>query len=459
MRIDQGHKRRLGVSMMLSAMILSVLAFAGAPAGAEEAPERQSQEITDEMHATYYAPRGDAAPNTLVSEFPPGVICVVEPRFCPDSAEPVFQPVEDGVTGAMDAEEENQPEQPGDGAARPDTLPVSATSGKPDYRSVFTMDLPEVPADHDVTDFTLYLKVEQPSYTQDNPGFRQAVLAAFTCIRGCQQDQFDKIPESAQAETDLMDLEICPVRAGDTWSATRGQPASLIPAVDCITGSNGKYADGNVEVSFDLTLFLSNFSGDFNGFLIRPANLENLAYGDPDTSYNAMVSMLRTVEYTIATEEQPEEACFFDCPGDDTGTDDSFDDVTTDPSEEPSDVLSGGVGTPPSTGGGFAPPPSTPVSAPDQGAPAPEVAGPGGGGEQPQTPVVAQPPLQPANAPGSAWYVWLLVPVFGAGMFLTAQSLTAAPVLAEATARSGAMTRLLEKRAASDLGGPEFVRF
>lgn len=451
MRTDHRIRHRLGVATMLASLTVAATGLIGGPAAVAQEDERESAEITKE--AFWYAPRGEILPETLVSEFPPGVICVVEPRFCPDGLEPVFGAVEGAERGLVDAEEDNQQTQPGPGATNPETLPVSATGGKPDYRSAFVIELPEVPEGQQVDAFELVLTLDQPTYAQGSPAFRQAILAAFTCVRGCQEDQFEKIPESDPSEDDLLEVEICPIVAGTEWEGERGQPAASLPEADCLFGANVQYDAEAGEATFDLTFAMQAFdegTAQYNGFLIRPSGLPNLAYGDADFTYNKMVSFARTVQYTIATSDEPEPVSFdfgsggggFDASagGMDAGG-------TSDFSAPPAGSGGSDIFSAPSTGD-----PETGAAAPE-----PDVAE-AAPGDETAAGVTDEQVLAGAQGEGSsAWYVWLLVPVFGAGMFLTAQSLTAPAVVAEAAGRKGAMSRLIEQRKALGEVGPELV--
>jgi hypothetical protein len=450
MGTDHRIRRRLGVATMLASLTVAATGLIGGPALAAE-DERQPAEVTEE--AFWYAPRGEILPDTLVSEFPPGVVCVVRPELCPDGLEPVFDPVEGAEQGLIEAEEENQQTQPGPGATNPETLPVSATGGKPDYRSAFVIELPEVPEGKQVDEFQLILTLGDPTYAQSSPMFRQTILAAFTCVRGCQEDQFEKIPSTDAQEGGLLDVEICPIAADAEWEAERGQPAASIPEADCLYGANAQYDEDGTEAVFDLTFAMQAFdegTAGFNGFLIRPANLPNLAYGDPDVTNNKMLSFEKTVHYTIATSDEPEPVSF-DFGGDGGGFD---------ASGGGTDGASAGFSAPSagSSGGDIFSAPATTDPEPGPAAPEPDVAEAAPGDEQAAAPTDDAQVL--AGAQGgepSAWYVWLLVPVFGAGMFLTAQSLTAPAIVAESAGREGAMSRLIRQRQALGEVGPELA--
>lgn len=449
-------RRRVGTAMIAASLALGTWsAGLGAAVAQEEpqAPEEMEQAET-ERAAYYQAPAERILPSTLVSEFPPGVVCIVQPDLCPESLEPVTTPVEDGLGAVQEGEAAAEPEA---APLPPDSLPVSATGGQPDYRSAIQFTLPTVPEGQQVDSFKVYLTQTDPSYSGSSPAFRQAVLAALTCARTCDEDQFQKITETSPAEEKPLDVEVCPIASGAEWQEGDAQKDAKLPEADCLFGANGTRIDGETVLwEFDLTFALQGLTeGQFqyNGFLIRPANLPNLAFGDPDTSFNKQVVFTREVGYTLETSEAPAPVATLDL-GD----------------------SSGGFSSAGGSGGGFSSAPSGGSSSSDvfaapggqtsdEAAAAPEVAAPATGEAAPPAPAAgtAQDTTLAAGeapAPASAWWVWGLVPMFLGGMYLVSQSLMAAPVLADPE-RAGAMTRLIEKRrqAAGGVAGPELVQF
>lgn len=468
MRTDHRTRRRGGVLLMLSSLLVAATGLLGGPALAA-AEERETAELTKE--ATWYAPRGEILPATLVSEFPPGVVCIVRPELCRDELDGASGAVEGAIGTAITAEEDSQPAQPAGGLTNPETLPVSVTGGKPDHRSAFQIELPALPDGEQLDRFTLHLAVSDPTYSNDSPAFRQAVLAALTCAREdtanndgpgdrCQQDQFTRISETQPRDADRLGVEVCPIAADTPWEGERGQPASTLPDAECLYGANGVYSEDGEEVAFDLTFAMQAILGGelpYHGFLVRPKTPPNLAHGDADTSFNKMVSLAKApISYTMTTSDAPEPVDI-DFGGGATDPSTGGSDGGTAGSDTSTGTSDGASSFPSSTGGSgdlFA----APSTADPEAAAAPDVADPAPAGGD-ETPLVADPVAsEPLEGAAGAWYVWLLVPVFGAGMYLTAQSLTAAPVVAESAGRSGAMTRLLEKRAAGAAAPPELVR-
>lgn len=450
-------RRRLGTTMIAASLALAAWSVGlGAAVAQEEpqAPEEMEQAEIDRS-AYYQAPTEQLLPSTVVSEFPPGVVCIVRPELCPEELEPVTSPVEDGLGQAQEGSAEAEPEA---APMPPDTLPVSATGGHPDYRSALQFALPNVPEGQQVDSFKVYLTESDPSYSRSSPAFRQAVLAVLACFRGCDQEQFEKISDAGAVEDDPLDVEVCPI-SGE-WEEGEAQKDDKLPEVDCLYGATGTRIDTGDTVlwEFDLTFTMQGLAEDqltYNGFLIRPANLPNLAYGDPDTTYNKQIAFARQAGYTVETSEAPEPVATLDLGSGSSGG-------TT------SSGSSGGFSSAPAGGSSSS---TDAFSAPggqtsDEAAAAPQVADPaaGDGAEQAPTAGSQEDTTLAAGGgdpePASAWWVWSLVPIFLGGMYLTTQSLMAAPVAA-GTERAGAMTRLIEKRrqASAASGAPELVQF
>ncbi len=408
----------------------SVLSLA--PAGAQADPEPVQVEAT----AYFVRNAGAATPNTVTSEFPPGVVCVVAPEVCPEDLAPVTGPL-GGAIGTV----ENAPEEPA-GTVEPGTLPVSVDAGEERYSSAVLLTLPEVPAGQEVGQFILRLEQIQPSYHSSSPAYRQAVLATVASA-GCKcfnQEEYEKLQQSAPVEREqFLGVEACPTTeafAGDDF----GQPENAKPGVDCLFGANGVKADGSNVWEFDLTFAAEAwYSGamENNGVLLRTTGAPNLAFGDPDTSTYSRVTFSAD-SATAEVEQRPESS-------------------PPAPFTPPSNTNSGSgssspsFSTPSSSGNIFAPPANFTPEAAEVADAEPQVAD-----DAPNQQVVAA-PIFDGSQPLTPWWIWLLVPIFLAGMYLTAQSLTTEVVLA--SERQGAMMRLIDQRGGTNAGrGPSGPR-
>lgn len=438
-------QRRLGLGLMGTAMLGAALA--GGPAMAQDAAEVDVP-VTARALITY--PANDVIPDTLLGQFPPQVMCVVVPDACPESLEPVREPI-GGVLREIDANQETSPLQP----ANPDGLTVAYTGGTPRYASAVQFELPEVPEGEEVDEFVVAFPQGQPSFSFDSPLFRRVVMAAIQTA-GSQdpavfQEQMAKALEEEPVTQPLLGIEACPltVPVPEDATAPRSVPVrdiseedvdgNLVPAVDCLYGSNGQFDEDTGTWTFDLTFAAKAWaSGDLpnNGILLRPTGAPNLAFGDPDTSTNAQVvlDVAEAPRATFASSEPP-------------------------PPPEPLAPLppattgSGTTGTSPSM---VSQPPSSQMfsSPPAQGTATPttppaEVAPPQTAPEAGGTQDVALDTVPAGEeAPSTPWTVWLLVVPFAGGAWLTARSLSEQVAVAGAT-RGGALTRLVDGGLAS----------
>jgi len=417
-----GIRRRLGLAMMASSIALGGAAMQLGPAGAS-AQTGEPQDIEVVKQAIYTTTAGRSTPDTLTSEFPPGFLCVLVPQTCPSEIAPVGDAVA-GVTAGVEAgPEEPEPLTP------PDSLPVSIVSGVTHYESALQIVVPAVADGQQLDQFVLQLDAIQPTYHSSSPQFRQAILALFASIasRTPEADEFQKALEAAPIDVAPIGIEACPVVtsfvAGNQGEAAR-------PEIDCVFGTNGVYVGDATGQStgmweFDLTFAAQAWLEGLlpnEGIFLRPTAAPNLAFGDPDSSTFAQVTFSNAVRGVFETSEAS-------AP------------VSSVPPASPANPsnTSTAASQPLTTGSAFAPPANVPLEpsvAPGQ----PEVAP---SSDLPVTDngqlVTAALDLEPAT---SAWWVWLLVPVFLAGMYLTAQSLTTEVVLA--AERRGAMTRLID---------------
>lgn len=439
-RISQ---RRLGLGLMAMALVGAMVA---APAAAaQEEPEEVETPVEAKALVAY--PLNDVIPDTILTAFPPQVVCLVEPQLCPESLKPVRDPIAENL-GAVNDNQETSPFQP----ANPDGLTVTYTGGVPRYASAVRVTLPEVPEGHEVDQFVLRFPQGQPSFSFDSPAFRRIVLGAVAAAGAGDpavfQEQLAKALEEEEPLAEpLMGIEACPLTVAIPEGAEPPRSTSIasiseenvdgeqVPAVDCLYGANGTF-DGDTQTwSFDLTFAAKAWNDgtlENRGVLLRPTGAPNLAFGDPDTSTNAQtvldVSAPPTATFA-SSEPPPPPAPLAPLP----------------PPSQPSTASNSGtspstVSAPPSSGMFSAPPPSpsggssTPTTPPAEVAP-PETA--------PAEPAPVALDAEPASAPGTPWTVWLLLVPFVGGAVLVSRSLT--EELAVATAgRGGALTRLVQ---------------
>ena len=436
-------QRRLGVVLMATALSGAVLTTA--PALAQDG---EQVEAPVEARALITYPANDAIPDTLLGQFPPQVVCVVVPEACPESLEPVREPIA-GVLKEVDANQETSPLQP----ANPDGLTVSYVGGAPRYASAVQVALPEVPAGEEVDEFVLSLPQGQPSFSFDSPLFRRVVLAA-VATAGEQspevfQEQMGKALEEEPVTQPLLGIEACPLTVPIPADAAAPQSVpvreiseenvdgQLVPAVDCLYGSNGTFDADAGTWSFDLTFAArawTDGSLENHGILLRPTGAPNLAFGDPDSSTNAQVVLdlaaAPRATFASSTPPPPPEPL---APAPATG---SGAPATSSPSmvsQPPSTQM---FASPPSSGSGTASPSSPPAEvAPPQTAPAAPDAG------TQDVALDAVPAGQ--EGPSTPWTVWLLLVPFAGGAWLTARSL-AEDVVVGGSSRGGALTRLVD---------------
>jgi hypothetical protein len=452
--------RRLGATLMAGSLALGTALATLTPAAAQEGASVPDGAEPVEVEATafYEHPYFDALPNTVVAEFPPGVFCLVAPSA------PVCQPnpVSEGVEGGLTAIEEGEPDPP-ESPVPPDTLPTSITAGEKRYESAVKFTLPQVGADETVGEFTVVLSETQPTYHSSSPMFRRAVLAALACVRECdRQEEFQKVLAEDPVESAVIEVEVCPVT--EPFEEGRSQSTEELPAVDCLFGATAQRVDGGdgqwvVDLTFAAQAWLSG-ELENNGILIRPTGAPNLAYGDPDATTNAQVTFTEEILAAFTTEPAPDDSAFGFDGGTDGGNGGDADGFSSDSGDFSADE--GGFSSP--SGGsddGFSS--SDPFSSPaevarDDGEEAPEVAagddaGVGGGGGAGDAPL-AGPDSEPASS-GSTWWLWLLVPMFAVGTWMTAQSLSAEPVVTSgALSRSGGLCRRIARNQGSAGGAP-----
>lgn len=450
-------RRRLGAVLMAGSLAGGVLLATFAPAVAQEAPAvPEGAEPVEVQQTAFYAyPYSDVAPNTATAEFPPGVFCLVFPGA------PVCQPnpVSEGVEGGLGQVQENEPASP-TSPVPPDTLPAGLVSGEKRYESAVKFALPSVPAGQEIGQFTLVLTETQPTYHSSSPMFRRAVLAALACVRECdKQEEFQKALAEEPVESAVIGVEVCPLT--EPFEEGRSQDPPPEQPVDCLFGGTAERIEGGdgtwlVDLTFAAQAWTSGELPN-HGILIRPTGAPNVAYGDPDPTTHAQVTFTQEILAASETQPEPEPAAPFDDSGSFGGGESSGVDSGGFSADN------GGFSSAPSGGsgdGGFS---SDPFSAPatggvDDGGVAPQVAPGDDGGVGADDPSAGAPVAGPATEPaatGSAWWMWLLVPIFAAGAWMTAQSLTAEPVVSTgAVSRNGAMTRLIARNQTGAAASP-----
>lgn len=433
------RRRGVGIGLMVASMLGA--ASLAVPAMAQDADEPTEVEVEVQRLGLFTYPLNDAIPDTLLEQFPPQVICVLFPEFCNDQTAPVRDPIT-GVVRDIDDLDQTSPLQP----VQPDTLTVRYLGGVPQYISAIDFVLPEVPAGEELDQLTLVLDQTPPTYAFDSPAFRRAVLAMIQFAGSQDPAVFQEGMQAALAEEPAsqpeLGIEACPlvVDIPEGAEPPQSKPASELNVegpdgpdgapqlgVDCLYGSNGVF-DAEAETwSFDLTFAAQAWADGIlenRGVLLRPVGAPNLAFGDPDTSTNAQVSLdAAAPKVLVASSEPPPPPPPFEPVTPPPAT------TGTAPPPPPSN--------PPSSSLFTAPPPM--ASGDFEAVPPAEVA--------PQTPTPQQTPAPqsldtvPVATPSQGPWVWLLVPAFLLGAWLVARSLT--EELAVATARPGALSRLV----------------
>ena len=466
--------RRLvaGVMLLVLATALSVNGLVAGPAAAQDLEDdgagagggtTDTVEVTD--IALFAYPVSDAVPDTLRSGVPPAVVCVVANELCPEATDPIRDTLSDALNSGLD-EVPAEPLHP----IPPDTLAVSVLAGNDRYVSAVRFEAPPLPEGEEFTSFELRIPASQPSFDVNSPAFRRVVLGLFETIGDPDNDPelfFDGLQEGLTDEDlldvndDILGIEACPFTAP---FEPGGPPAAQsaeddLPRdeefddveVDCLLGASGQLDQDAEEWVFELS-FAGNAWGQGElenfGLLLQPTGVQNLAFGDPDTSTSAQIALAtEDVTVTSASAEPPPPPEPLDDAGFDDGFgDDGFDDGFEEGPELPADdgfqdgdgfEPGGAVGGPMDADG-----PSVAEPSAEQPQAAPEEAG-GGQQQVVTTRRVGGEPINP-------WWLWLLVPMFGGGGYLVAAPLLA-PTAASGSATPGAMSRLLARSSGAGL--------
>lgn len=426
--------------LLLVVLFLLTTALAGGPFATALAQQEgddgpgpdEAEPLEIDKQAYYTHTLGEAAPPILTNEFPPQVVCLLVPDLCTEQLEPITQPGNDLV-------QENQPEDTipalaPTGLAFPGDLPTSVLAGALRHEAALKFSLPEVPDNHEIDEFKVFLTETQPTFHTDSPAFRQTVLALLAFSQG-DSSELQNIPDEDLLATDeFTGVEACAITEPFEEGTSQGGEASPSSNDDlnCIFGANGQRVvgsdGGDTYWVFDLTLTANAWlEGDIanEGILIRPIGAPNLAYGDPDLSTSQQVTFEGEPEEGDAEAQAVAPAAV----------------LTT--SEKSDPVVLGGTTQPPSSQPAApAPAPRTPSGGTEVfGSPEPMPADRGGSlpssGTQQAAPAAAS---DPVTSP----VVWLLLPIFLGAMYLTSEALAAEA--APTVERSGAMTRLLRAR-------------
>lgn len=438
---------RTGIAMIAFALAGALVA---GPIGAARAQEGDSDGVPDDARAleidrqaTYTYNLGHTVPPSVSNTFPPQAICLVIPDACSQDTRENITNRED--LSLQDTVEENQPEDTAPTVtpthfAAPGDLPLSILAGAKRHEAAVKFALPDVPEGHQVDEFRLFFTQTDPTFHADSPMFRQSMVAALQLLVRQDPSEAPKLADRDPLVGPFPDpelfngLEVCPITAAfETGENQAGAEApkdsteSDDPTLECGFGANGTpiaVGDDGVVWAFDLTLAANAWvEGDLanEGILIRPIGAPNLAHGDPDGSTSEQITLVGgeaeegAPEFSIATSEKPEPITF---GGFDSGTE-----VQGAQAQTFTETFGGAEGQ------------QQPVDRP-----APE----------PAPPVQQAAPAVLSGDPVTEWWVWLLLPIFLAGAYLTAQGLTAEPMVA--AERAGAMTRLVEARRAAALG-------
>lgn len=434
-RTGRRFGRRLGRRGAGPALMVVALAGATVLGGPAIAQEDDTVEIEVAIEAQITYPETGAIPSTLVGTgFPPQVVCVVQPAFCPEELEPV-RDIVGGITGGVDDNEESPPAV----YTQPGTLLVSVLGGNPNYAAAFRFDLPQIPSGERFEDFTLQIPQGDMTFDMDSPAFRRIMLGAIQTAGSQDPAVFAEQLQKALQDEDLvaspeLGIEACPltVDVPEDAQPPRAAPVTDVYAenadgqtdvgVNCLYGANGTFDEDAGVWSFNLTGAARAWAdGDIanKGVYFRSIGVENLAFGDPDTSTNSQVQ-LQTDAMTaqVASAQPPAPPAGLPMP----------------PPPPPPAPQQGQSSTLPQPSMSL--PPSGSGTA-EEPAPTADVAPPAT-----QEEPIAMPEL--ATAPGSNPPLLVLVPLFIAGMWLTIKSLTAE--LATSTATGGALTRLVNAR-------------
>ncbi|HEX9683764.1 MAG TPA: hypothetical protein VGA13_11820 [Acidimicrobiales bacterium] len=430
MRQRRSHRSRRN-RRFAGALLASLLPGAVALTGAAGAAEDDVEPIGVVSEAYYTTPFTASLPPVLVSEVPPGVVCIVAgiagaAQVCGDEVQALKAELEGTPLDVSDGLP--IPESPDSSIPQPvapGTLPVGILGGQQRYASYVELELPPVPDGHQVDRFQLVLHQDPNAINVafESPAFRDLVLGIISQISSQSPDPFVELIQGvAGGDVALLNpeptgIEACMVVS--EWDAGENQHSDDQPDIDCIFGSTGQFDAATETWTFDLTFAMAAWaSGTENlGISLRPLGAENLAYGDPDLSTNFVISLaggeaadalLPAARLVTSPIPEPIELPTF-----------------TPPPPPPAIVSNTNVFDPDPV---FTAPPA-PISAPEP-QPAPSVF-------QPPAPEVE---LVSSDA-GSAWYAWASLPFGVLVLWSFAGAVDAAPALA--TSRPGALTRLV----------------
>lgn len=436
------------------------------PAGEGEEEPGAAQPDGEGLKTAYWtAPVSDVFPNTVVSEFPPGVVCILFPEACGEGTNPLTAPVQDLLVAGIDgldqvaSADSPQPVPPG-------TLPLGILSGNQRYSSGLGIPLPALGEDKVFGELLITLQMTDYAFAVESPAFRElvnAVLSQATANSG--PEPFQALLQNIAGgttppfTTDFPGLEMCVITAD--WAAGESQPVADQPAVDPLACSERVDPAEDGTVTFDMTFIanstLDGFLPAWQGVIVRPLEAQNLAFGDRDytTNYLAYLEDPAVAPPTVTSTEvdgppPPLEGgppAAASGVGGGSGSSGSSGSAGLSGISGSSGTSSGTQG---STGGSSAPAPSgTSDAAPIAETSTEDIAVPETAGDDAvlADESVDSSPLAdsaPTDVASSGWIPYVLLPMLLGGALWYGRVLDAPP--AESVTRSGAMTRLLRQR-------------
>lgn len=413
---------RVGAVLLLVPLPASLLL----PAAAQEAEESPAPIVES---AVYVSSATGVLPRTVTSDVPPTAACVVVPEACPPELDPIRDPVRN-LVGDVASSDVSTPVQP----IAPDTVAVSFLGGALRYQSAIRFEAPSAPDGEEITQFDLVLAQGQPTFDMDSPAFRRIVLGVFEAVAP-QDPQFivDGLIDALENEEPLdlsqkVGIEACallePFEPSEPPMAQSDEQIpsdeSGEPSIDCVLGGLGRFDEQQLTWTFDLRFAARAWATgeiDNHGVLLRPIGVQNLAFGDPDPTTSAQITLdLTSSASALATQPLPPPL------------------APPVPAEPP--TLAGGTGLQPGDPVPLGPPLVTP----------PAAAPPGPAVEPPTAPPSVASDAVAAGPIEQPWWMWLVLVAFAAGIRLALVGFAGTEAGTAASA-AGAMSHLLARRA------------
>ncbi|MBA3655077.1 MAG: hypothetical protein H0W70_12900 [Actinobacteria bacterium] len=407
--------RRRRAARALVATLLFACAGAVVTAGAARAQAAPATPVKVTKQGYFTHKITGSLPRVLVKEVPPAPACLVLPQLC--------APEVDALKTALSLNDglplPNIPDFLVPQPIPPGELPVGMIGGATRYTSLLQFVLPSIPAKSVVNKFELVIKDGSLAFSITSPAFRQAILAVLSQYPEQQPEVVDRFVADVTAQhTALGDftptgIEACMVTGA--WEGGANQDPAKKPPTDCIVGGLGKHDDGAKAWTFDISGMVQAWvDGTPNiGVSLSPLGAQNVAYGDADPSTNFIL--------TLAS-------------GDGDAAPRARFDVGPPPVTESLDAVPDtALGAPLDSSGGVAADTSSSSGSVlgDVGVPSQAGSAVIGSGTKAK--------LASTNV-GTAWWIWLAIPMVIAGCVALSQAIDAAPNLA--TRRPGALTRL-----------------